>query len=58
MTIEVIDSDGQRILNPQGIDVEVGNDFPEVEREITHDGQVHWLKSSPTSDLEPESPVS
>lgn len=39
MTIEIIDSDGQREQSEPS--------FPEVVRETTNEGQVIWLTSSP-----------
>lgn len=55
MAIEVIGPNGEKIVNPQGVETEVGNPFPEVVRETTHEGQVLWLNSSPTSSPESQS---
>lgn len=56
MTLEVIDISGVEVSNPQGVETEVGNPFPEVIRETTNEGQILWLKSSPTSSLGSQSP--
>ncbi len=51
MTIEIIDSNGVVIINPQGVEAEVGNPFPEVVKKTEFVGGVPIiaLNSAPES---------
>jgi len=40
MTLEVLDENGSRTINPQGVDADAGLSFPEVVRETTDEGEV------------------